>query len=244
MNHSSFLPDKPEIWRNLPNGFMVNFDGNYFIAPKFKLATLPAGNLYSTVNDLAKFMLCLFNDGKFGNHRLITKATLKEMLRVQSKEADQFPQFGLGFAVGNFRDLRSFWHNGLVYGFSSDFLGLTDEKIGVIVLNNVDGATGFNEKIKLKAFHLLFSIRKDEDSFSFPQFLDDDDLISSEYEGKYQSKNLFAWVFVKNGRLFLTSMGVTKWIRPTGRDAFISDDRISFGLPVKFYRDNSNRSKI
>ena len=45
-------------------GWMRTYDGRRFKAPTFLLGTGPAGNLYASVLDLAKFLSCLFDDGK------------------------------------------------------------------------------------------------------------------------------------------------------------------------------------
>jgi len=241
MKYSSFVLENPVIAQNLASAFMVHFDGSYFPAPQFALGTLPAGNLYSTVNDLGIFMMCLFNDGEYNGFRMLKKDTLQEMFRVQAKQEEPPPQFGLGFAIGKLGNSRAFWHNGMVYGFAADFMGLLDEKLGVVVMNNVDGANGFNEKVKLKVFHLLLTNRGANNYPSFPKIIAQDHNRLNDYSGKYTSKKLIAWVFVKHNRLYLTSMGITKWIRRIDTDLFVSDDRLSFGLRVQFTCDENDK---
>ena len=54
----------PVIWSlrnrikpNLATGWMWTYDGRRFAAPTFLLGTGPAGNMYSSVNDLSKFLV-------------------------------------------------------------------------------------------------------------------------------------------------------------------------------------------
>ncbi len=54
----------PEIAKNLAVGQMWTYDGRTFDAPTFPLGTAPAGNLYSTVLDLARFLGALLDEGR------------------------------------------------------------------------------------------------------------------------------------------------------------------------------------
>ena len=80
MASSSFLRDIPATVERLAPAFLVDFDGNRIPAPVFQLGTIPAGNLYSTVSDLGRFMTCLLNDGRYAGGRLLDSATLAEMM--------------------------------------------------------------------------------------------------------------------------------------------------------------------
>src|SRR4029450_6407424 len=40
-------------------------------APRFEFGILPAGNLYSTVEDLGRFLISVFANGSAGNHALV-----------------------------------------------------------------------------------------------------------------------------------------------------------------------------
>src|SRR6266851_894161 len=63
MKHSSFEPD-PVLTKDLAKGVMWTYQGREFPAPTFELGEAPAGCLYTTVLDLAKFQSCLFAGGK------------------------------------------------------------------------------------------------------------------------------------------------------------------------------------
>ncbi len=67
-------------------------------APLFELGTIPAGNLFSTSEDVARFASALIaNDGK-----LVKPETLAEMWKPQL--TPNAAGFGLGFMVGKFRE--------------------------------------------------------------------------------------------------------------------------------------------
>ena len=244
MYSSSFLFDKPVIKNNLADAYMVNFGGDLFPAPLFQLGTIPAGNLYSTVTDLSKFMICLLNGGKFNGGKIIEQTTLNEMFTPQFRSCQNSAEFGLGFAIGKYGKYKRFWHNGIIYGFASDFFGLIEPQIGVIVTNNVDSAVGFNEKIKFKALNLLLNTLGYEDFPPEHKLIEPDTFSAKDYEGKYQSKEADAWVWLKNNDIIVQTMGVAKKISPVSKDKYITNDRLSYGMPVEFERNRENEITV
>ena len=63
MASSSFEPT-PAVKKHLADAVMWTYHGREFPAPTFELGMAPAGCMYSTVLDLAKFPSCLFAGGK------------------------------------------------------------------------------------------------------------------------------------------------------------------------------------
>jgi hypothetical protein len=125
-------------------------------APLFDLGTIPAGNLFSTVDDIARFASALLaNDG-----RLVKPETLAEMWRPQlTKDATGF---GLGFLVGKYREHRTVSHSGAIYGHSTSLVVLPDEKIAVIVFANEDIVNGRVHRISNAALSLMLEAKLGE----------------------------------------------------------------------------------
>ena len=96
MTRSGFAPT-PELKKDLSASIMWNYHGREFPAPTFELGISPAGCMYSTVNDLARFMEALFAGGKGANGPMLKPATLAEMLKVQFATPDAPRGIGLGF---------------------------------------------------------------------------------------------------------------------------------------------------
>src|SRR5215469_6170151 len=82
MKRSSFAPE-PEITKDLAKSVMWTYQGREFPAPTFELGMAPAGCMYSTVNDLARFLRVLFNDGMGPKERLLKKETIEAMWTPQ-----------------------------------------------------------------------------------------------------------------------------------------------------------------
>jgi CubicO group peptidase (beta-lactamase class C family) len=241
MSSSSFLPDKEAIRKNLARAYMVDFEGRYFPAPTFSLGTLPAGNLYSTVGDLSKLMMMLFAGGRAGQRKILEEKTLGRMLQVQFASKDSCTGFGLGFFLGRMWNRRTVSHCGAVYGFASAFFALPEEKLGVVVLNDVDCANGFNDKVVQTAFRLLLNAKVSAAIPPLPEVLQIGAAEIEEYAGKYTSRDREAWASVKDGSLELGFLGTPHRLAPVAKDGFIADGRLGYGDRFDFFRDEGGR---
>jgi CubicO group peptidase (beta-lactamase class C family) len=68
---------------------------------------MPAGGLFSTASDVARFCQMILNRGTFGGKRYVSEASVAEMTRRQTGEG--IPQnYGLGWATGG----GTFGHGG------------------------------------------------------------------------------------------------------------------------------------
>jgi CubicO group peptidase (beta-lactamase class C family) len=72
LRHSSFEPN-PAILANLAIAEMWTYDGLKLEAPTFQLGMAPAGSMYSTVNDLGRFVSVLLAQGKAENGAVLKR---------------------------------------------------------------------------------------------------------------------------------------------------------------------------
>jgi CubicO group peptidase (beta-lactamase class C family) len=133
---SSSFNREPSLLRNLAKGYMWTYDGKVFQAPTFALGTGPAGNMYSTVLDQGRFLSSLFSGGQGLNGRILKAATLQQMFAPQGSDSG----FGLGFALLNVDGLKMVGHRGGIYGFSTEVLAMPTERIGAVVMTNMDNS--------------------------------------------------------------------------------------------------------
>ncbi len=127
------------------------------LSPLFDLGTVPAGNLYTTAGDLARFLALLAADGEApGGGRVLKPGTLAAMWQPQFAEKGPF---GLGFALGEFRGRRTVGHGGAVYGYSTSLTWLPEEKLGVVVLSNEDIANGRTKRLADLALDLMLKVK-------------------------------------------------------------------------------------
>jgi CubicO group peptidase (beta-lactamase class C family)/D-alanyl-D-alanine dipeptidase len=136
---------------------MWTYDGRTFPAPTFELSGIaPAGNLYSDVNDLARFLSALFAGGQGARGRVVKAETLEQMLTPQEGGR----AFGLGFALGELDGHKRAGHGGAVYGFATAVAFLPGEKLGVAVVASKDCANVVSERIADAALRLMLAARE------------------------------------------------------------------------------------
>lgn len=157
LRHSSFEPD-PAIVANLAKGEMWTYDGLTFEAPTFQLGMAPAGSMYSTVNDLGRFVSVLLAQGKTENGEILKPATLEQMW------SPQFPNpgdrvFGLGFIVRSLDSHRLVGHGGAIYGFATTVDLLPEDKVGVVVVATKDAVNAVTERIGEESLRLILAHR-------------------------------------------------------------------------------------
>ncbi len=157
LRHSSFEPE-PAIVANLAKGEMWTYDGLTFEAPTFQLGMAPAGSMYSTVNDLGRFVSALLAQGKAEDRTLLKPATLEQMW------SPQFPNpggrvFGLGFIVRSLDGHRLVGHGGAIYGFATTVDLLPEDKVGVVVVATKDAVNAVTEHIGEESLRLILTHR-------------------------------------------------------------------------------------
>ena len=158
MRGSSFLPTH-SVTKNFADAVMWTYHGREFPAPTFELGMAPAGCMYSTVLDLAKFQSCLFADGKVGDTQLVKPATIEEMFRSQFKQGGAPDVFGLGFRLSKLDGQKRVGHGGAIYGFATEWAALPEPKLGVVVVCSRDVANSVVTRIADDALRLAVAAK-------------------------------------------------------------------------------------
>ncbi|HMJ89533.1 MAG TPA: serine hydrolase [Candidatus Acidoferrum sp.] len=201
--------------------------------PVFDLGTIPAGNLFSTADDLARFASALINRGG----GLVKPSSLDEMWKPQLT-AEQ-SGFGLAFLVGKFRGHRTVSHSGAVYGHSTSLVVLPDEKLAVIVLANEDIANGRVRRISNTALSLLLEAKLGEEpaAKAAPHVAEK----LEAFAGDYESQSYWAKLEVRDGRLVGNVSGQLAKFTPTAALKFTADSRIEDAASVTFTRGDDGK---
>jgi D-alanyl-D-alanine dipeptidase len=202
---------------------VADFHGGFYAedAPVFELATVPAGNLYTTAEDLARFVMMLCAEGRAGERRILQPETLRKMF--QSQAPQDRVSYGLGFVTGQFREHATVGHMGAMYGFTSSLLVVPKHKLGVIVLASDDVIAGTVTKLTEAAMELLLHVKigeplREEENI-FP--LTPDDL--QTYAGDYESESYWARIEVRGDRLWANISGQEFEVAPAAPDRFWGD---------------------
>ncbi len=158
LKESGFEPT-PEINRRLAKAFMWTIDGRVFDAPTFQLGISPAGSMYTTVNDLGRFMSALFAGGKGANGQILKPATVEQMWTPQFAKPGEKRGYGIGFRLGELEGHRQVGHGGAIYGFATTLSALPDDKLGVVVVTTKDSANTVTNRIAEAALKAMLAAR-------------------------------------------------------------------------------------
>jgi D-alanyl-D-alanine dipeptidase/CubicO group peptidase (beta-lactamase class C family) len=216
----------------LAKGRMWTYDGRSFDAPTFELGMSPAGSLYASVLDLAKFMRGLFGHlpGRMGE--VLQPSSLETMLTpVQSADGARLP-FGIGFHVGELDGHRRCGHNGALYGFSTELAYLPEEGLGVVVAASLDGSNTVTRRLADHALRLMLAALADRPLPRLPDSNGINYARGKQLTGLYQRDGRQARLTWDDDRLLLEMRGKICEVRNVG-GRFTVDDRHSFGTLIE-----------
>jgi CubicO group peptidase (beta-lactamase class C family)/D-alanyl-D-alanine dipeptidase len=171
-SHSDFAR-RPELESRIADGVMWTVDGRRFAAPTFALGVGPAVSLYAPVTDLARTITTLFatappvpgspaggGGGGTAPRGVLRPETTEQMWTAQFAEPHGRAGMGLGFLVTALDGRRRVWHDGAVYGFSTQLSALPDDRLGVVVAANLDGASAVIDRIAVFALRAMLATRE------------------------------------------------------------------------------------
>ena len=162
MTSSSFVVT-PVVAPKLATGWMHAYDGRRpFAAPTFLLGTGPAGNLYSSVEDLSKFLVCMFDEGKTESGQLVRPETYRVMTTPLTDDEGKPQGFGIGFHVQELDGYKKIGHGGAVYGFSTQLEALPERRLGVVAAASLDGTNGVVQRLADYALRLMIAAQDEK----------------------------------------------------------------------------------
>jgi serine beta-lactamase-like protein LACTB len=232
MKRSRFEKD-PELLKDLAKAKMWTYHGREFDAPTFELGTSPAGCMYTTADDLGRFLSVLFARGKGPNGPILKPETLESMWKVQFAKPDEKEGFGLGFHVAQFEGRRRVGHGGAIYGFSTDLSALPDDKLGVVVVSSRDCCNAVTTHFADEVLRLMLAVKQKKE---LPKIAETSPLKperAKELAGRYKAKDKIIDLTERDGRLYVLPArgGFVQELRALG-DELIVDGRLAYGQRV------------
>nr|WP_321412822.1 serine hydrolase [uncultured Allomuricauda sp.] len=116
-----------------------------------------AGGIWASANDMCKWMLVQLNEGKYGTNleeTLFSERQHQEMWSMHTpinRQQDprspfkvHFSGYGLGWFLSDFNGFLKVEHSGLIAGMSSEVTLIPELELGIVVLNNSEGAGFLN----------------------------------------------------------------------------------------------------
>ncbi|OWK36214.1 serine hydrolase [Fimbriiglobus ruber] len=244
MTHSSFGPS-PAVKAGLADAVMWTYHGREFRAPTFELGESPAGCMYSTVRDLAKFTSCLFAGGKAGDKPLLKPETLSEMFRLQYGKPDDARRFGIGFALSELDGKPRVGHGGAVYGFATELAALPEQKLAAVVVCSRDVANAVTTRLANDALRLMLAAKNGK---PLPKLEKSTPLTPAEAQaiaGRYHSgdRSLTINDYAGQAHLLLGSGGFKVRLAKEGND-LVMDDTLVWGTKINRDGDKLVRGKL
>ena len=222
LQHSSFEP-APEITANLATGSMWTIDGRVFDAPTFPLGIAPAAGLYTTVEDLGRFLSALFAGGRGANGAVLKASTLDQMWTAP----------GIGFHVAKVDGRRQVGLDGTIDSFATSLEALPDDKLGVVVITTKDAANAVTSRIADLALKAMLAARHSkplpEPEITSPV----DPALAHRIAGRYMRGDHGVDLTESAGKLSLLAIdgGRPARVRSLG-DVLIVDDPLSYGKKI------------
>ncbi|WDF55870.1 serine hydrolase domain-containing protein [Mucilaginibacter sp. KACC 22063] len=139
-NHAKLYDKKGSIIENIP---------------LYGCTTYPDGGVRTSVDDLAKFFICLLNDGTYGNRKILNKQSAQEMLKFQFDQTNK-PEnvdpgkLNSGIFWATKMGGKRIGHNGSDPGVRTFMLSDLNKEVAVIFFSN----TSLSETEEDKFFDL------------------------------------------------------------------------------------------
>lgn len=110
----------------------------------------PAGSINSNVTDMTQWLRLQLGNGELDNQQLISSGAVKEMhmpqmvIRVEGvaeklNPETHFMNYGMGWFLQDYRGREIVQHGGNIDGMSALVAMIPEEKLGVVILTNMDG---------------------------------------------------------------------------------------------------------
>lgn len=116
----------------------------------------PAGAHWSTVIDMAHYMLTVLDRGTAPNGEQVVSeenlaVTWEPQVQVSATES-----YGLGWLVGESKGLPLTYHGGNTLGFTSDLTLIPTAEVGIMVIANAQSANLFTSSVAGRLIELLY----------------------------------------------------------------------------------------
>lgn len=141
----------------------------------------PAGGAWSTVGDMARYMLTMIARGVAPEgERVVSEENLLLTWEAQVP-IDASTDYGLGWILSDYNGVPVIGHDGNTLGMTAAFNFLPEQGIGIVVLSNGQAANLYNQGITARLLELIYEQPFDnEEQIAF--FLDQADTLIAELE--------------------------------------------------------------
>jgi CubicO group peptidase (beta-lactamase class C family) len=167
----------------------------------------PAGGVWSTAADIAKYLLLELGKGQIpGGERIISEEALL-VRRNKGIKISEDSAYGLGLMISDNSGVLVVHHAGNTLGFTSDMYFLPEKDLGVVVLTNLYAANSFLSAIGQKIFELVLGAEpKAEKTVAAAVKMGEDGVALLQKKTTADPRSM-AWVDELGGKYFCGELG-------------------------------------
>jgi CubicO group peptidase (beta-lactamase class C family) len=190
--------------------------------------TRPAGQIFSSVNDLSRFVIAFMNGGQIEGKQVLSPPLIKKLSSPQADPPGSDWKYGYGLVLGKNRGVRTVEHGGEANGFGSLIRMVPDHRFAVIVLLN--GTGGRLNKAAEKAMELTLPLEAKVESQPKPITMTEAEMAG--YVGIYGDQPNRYEIAIKDGKLLIKWMDIEAQVSKLGESRFSagSSKTIDFAL--------------
>ncbi len=242
MTDSHFHDDYEMILKNRAYSYQAVENGGFKHAINNTTA-LGSSSLYSTVEDLAKWIL------NYDNTRIGEQTVIEQMHQRGVLNNGEQISYAFGLNIGEYRGVKTVGHSGSWRGFRSHLMRFPDQNFGVVILCNLDTFNPLSLAEKVADIYLANVLAPVEASETDktaestdevkPESLTSEQL--TEFEGDYYTKELDTTytISVRGDGLVAQHIRHNDILLTYTNDYFLGD--AWFFPEVRFTRDDAGR---
>jgi CubicO group peptidase (beta-lactamase class C family) len=189
----------------------------------------PAGSMFSSVNDLARFVIAFMNNGMLEGKQVLSQSLIAELSTPRTEVPGTDSKYGFGLSIGPLRGVHLLQHGGSRSGFGSLIRMAPEQRIAVIVLINRTGGT--LNKTAEKAMELMLPLEAEKQAKPEPRTMTEAEM--TRYSGVYGDAPNRIEIMLRQGRLYLkrgSQEGLVKKIGDSRFSAMIQGE----AAPLEF----------
>jgi len=246
MTNSTYDQEEAYRYENIAKGHYGNSELRKTLIPD-----VAAGGLYSSVEDMAKFVSFQLNNCKIAGKVAVAPELLSQMRVIQFRLPQQPAGYGLGISIKPYQGGTLLYHVGGGYGYSAIQAWIPEFKIGIVILTNSAYGYSFNQEILNDALQGLIKTKTGSLTPTIQPNIKPVITLKSKYSkrfiGTYKTNRKLVTIKAIAGSLALISGTDTSLLRANSATAFTAanGERLIFHLkkdrvPAYFISINQN----
>jgi CubicO group peptidase (beta-lactamase class C family) len=168
---------------------------------RFVDAVAPAGAAWSTVSDIARYIMCEL------------RGEAPQARRAPQTKIDGKSSYGLGLFLTQEYGITVIGHGGNTLGFSADMFFLPDKGIGAVILTNCYAANAFLSSVRQCLFELVFAAPRTSSQTVSSAAKSKHEAIESVRERVKADANSIAWLEEWIGEYRCSELGTARIVR-------------------------------